>query len=185
MPTVFVHRGYRFFFYAADLDEPPHVHVRATFAPSSGCNPFARRREEDFENMNSTKSNEFSYGVLPQSAPVGKKSKASGSIVKVHIDFEDDCILAPIFIPNLDEVRTFAKHLHAKRQPWQGERFGWQGEYNPSSPESPPGSKMAFTPADFWLGDGAIWFFALLWENGDDNAPVETVYEEKVIGVVA
>ena len=27
MPTVFIHKGYRFFFYAADLDEPMHVHV--------------------------------------------------------------------------------------------------------------------------------------------------------------
>lgn len=27
MPTVFREKGYRFFFYAADLDEPMHVHV--------------------------------------------------------------------------------------------------------------------------------------------------------------
>ena len=27
MPTVFIQKGYRFFFYTADLDEPIHVHV--------------------------------------------------------------------------------------------------------------------------------------------------------------
>ena len=27
MPTVFREKGYRFFFYEADLDEPMHVHV--------------------------------------------------------------------------------------------------------------------------------------------------------------
>lgn len=27
MPTVFIQKGYRFFFFTADLDEPLHVHV--------------------------------------------------------------------------------------------------------------------------------------------------------------
>jgi hypothetical protein len=27
MPTVLRWRGYRFFFYASDLGEPPHIHV--------------------------------------------------------------------------------------------------------------------------------------------------------------
>jgi hypothetical protein len=30
MPTVFIQKGYRFPFYAADLDEPVHVHVVKT-----------------------------------------------------------------------------------------------------------------------------------------------------------
>jgi len=30
MPTVFIQKGYRFHFYAADLDEPVHVHVVKT-----------------------------------------------------------------------------------------------------------------------------------------------------------
>ena len=41
---------------------------------------------------------------------------------------------------------------------------------------------MTFTPADFWIGDGAIWFFALLWENGNDQAPVETIYDRNIVG---
>jgi hypothetical protein len=28
MPTIFVWRGHRFFFYSADGGEPPHVHIR-------------------------------------------------------------------------------------------------------------------------------------------------------------
>jgi hypothetical protein len=27
MPTIFSERGYRFYFYEADLDEPMHVHI--------------------------------------------------------------------------------------------------------------------------------------------------------------
>jgi hypothetical protein len=32
---------------------------------------------------------------------------------------------------------------------------------------------MTFTPADFWIGESGIWFFALMWENGKDKDPVE------------
>ena len=28
MPTIFLIKGYRFFFFSADRDEPPHVHVK-------------------------------------------------------------------------------------------------------------------------------------------------------------
>lgn len=50
MPTVLRERGYRFYFYSSDKDEPPHVHVereakKAKFwldpivaGPSSGFN---------------------------------------------------------------------------------------------------------------------------------------------------
>jgi hypothetical protein len=27
VPTILRHRGYRFYFYSSDADEPPHVHV--------------------------------------------------------------------------------------------------------------------------------------------------------------
>lgn len=27
MPTVLIHGPYRFFFYAGDKDEPPHIHI--------------------------------------------------------------------------------------------------------------------------------------------------------------
>lgn len=105
-------------------------------------------------------------------------------ITVVKIDLDDYRTLAPVFIPDLAEVRALADQLHHQRQPWQGEAFGWSAGYNPSSAEPPPGSKMPFTPADFWIGDGALWFFALLWEAGDDQPPVETVYDKNIISAL-
>jgi hypothetical protein len=111
----------------------------------------------------------------------GKKSSVNGTIVIVNIELDDYRVLAPVLIPDLEEIRAFARELHRRRQPWEGEAFGWSAGYKPSSPEPPPGSKMTFTPADFWIGDGAIWFLALMWEAGDDQPPVETVYDKNIV----
>lgn len=127
--------------------------------------------------MNSTKLNELSL--------VGMKSKVNGTIVKVNIDLDDYTTLVPVFIPDLDEVRVFAQRLHEQGQPWQGEIFGWNAGYNPGSSEPPLASKMLFTPADFWIGDGAIWFFAMMWENGNDKPPLETIYDKNLMGDLA
>jgi hypothetical protein len=35
----------------------------------------------------------------------------------------------------------------------------------------PVDSKMTFTPADFCIGEGGIWFFSLMWEHGKDADP--------------
>lgn len=114
----------------------------------------------------------------------GKKNSVSGTIAKVNITFDDYQLLAPVFLPDLDEVRRFAKQLHASGEAWEGEAFGWNAGYSPSSTKPPPDSKMSFTPADFWIGDGALWFFALLWERGNDQPPVETIYNENVVGTL-
>lgn len=49
---------------------------------------------------------------------------------------------------------------------------------------------MALATANIWLGDGAVWFFALLWETGANNAPAEighdaTGHNENELDVVA
>lgn len=46
---------------------------------------------------------------------------------------------------------------------------------------SPPHSRMPFTPADFWIGDATIWGFAMMWEDGDDKAPVESTSDWNVL----
>ncbi len=79
----------------------------------------------------------------------------------------------PLSIPSLDEVRSFANHLHTTNKHWQGEIFGWSAEYSPESHRKPVESKMTFTPADFWIGESGIWFFSLMWEHGKDKEPVE------------
>ena len=105
-------------------------------------------------------------------------------IYRAKIELDDYALFLPVFIPNLDDVRAFANQLHARNKAWQGEAFGWDAVYNPASPEPPLDSKMTFTPADFSIGDGAIWFFAMLWEDGDEQPAAETIYDENLVAVL-
>ncbi len=89
--------------------------------------------------------------------------------------------IVPVVIPDLDEVRAFASHLHVAGKHWQGEIFGWQAEYTPESRKRPADSKLKFTPADFWIGESGIWFFSLMWERGKDKAPVEFLDDRGII----
>ena len=53
MPVVLRIKGYRFSFYEADLDEPPHVHVRkAGNEAKYWLNPVDFQRREVFEGTN-------------------------------------------------------------------------------------------------------------------------------------
>jgi hypothetical protein len=76
-------------------------------------------------------------------------------------------------LADLNEVRSFASHLHSLRKHWQGEIFGWQAEYTPQSDQKPLDSNMTFTPADFWIGESGFWFFSLMWENSNAKEAVE------------
>jgi hypothetical protein len=106
--------------------------------------------------------------------------------VKARVDIQhgDDGPVIPIFVPELNEVRLFAARLHAGRKHWQGEAFGWQAEYHPSSAKAPLDSQMAFTPADFCIGESGIWFFSMMWEHGDDAAPVEFLDDRAILNNV-
>jgi hypothetical protein len=86
-----------------------------------------------------------------------------------------------VVIPDLSEVKTFAHHLHVAGKPWQGEMFGWPAEYTPESRKKPPGSKMRFTPAGFWIGESGIWFYSLMWERGKNKEPVEFLDDRGII----
>jgi hypothetical protein len=81
--------------------------------------------------------------------------------------------VVPLAIPDVNEVKAFAKHLHSVGRHWQGEIFGWPAEYTPERRKKPAGSRMPFTPADFWIGESGIWFYSLMWEHGKDKDPVE------------
>jgi hypothetical protein len=91
--------------------------------------------------------------------------------------------VVPIVIPDLDEVRKFAKKLHAAGRTWAGEVFGWSAEYSPERPEPPLDSKMTFTPADFSVGESGIWFFSMMWEHGRDKDPVEYLDDRNILRV--
>jgi hypothetical protein len=112
----------------------------------------------------------------------GSERKINGTIVKVKVTIDREFRpVVPVFIPDLDAVRAFAQRLHEENQYWQGEAFGWDAEYNPSRPQSPPHSKMPFTPADFSIGDATVWGFSMMWEHGDENPAVETVTDWNII----
>ena len=89
--------------------------------------------------------------------------------------------ILPLAVPDLKEVKSFANHLHSLGAHWQGEIFGWQAEYNPESDRKPEDSNMTFTPADFWIGESAIWFFSLMWEHGKDKEPVEFLDDRGIV----
>ena len=89
--------------------------------------------------------------------------------IPAHADYEP---ILPLAVPDMKEVKSFANHLHSLGKYWQGEIFGWQAEYTPESDS---------TPADFWIGESAIWFFSLMWEHGKDNDPVEFLGDRGII----
>jgi hypothetical protein len=102
--------------------------------------------------------------------------------VKAKIPQRDDYSpVLPVVIPELSEVKAFARHLHATGKRWQGEIFGWQAEYTPESRKKPADSKMRFTPASFWIGESGIWFFSLMWEHGRNKEPVEFLDDRGIV----
>ncbi len=93
----------------------------------------------------------------------------------------NDALVLPVMIPEVREVKAFAAHLHHAGRPWKGEIFGWQAEYTPEKRKKPAGSKMQFTPADFWIGESGIWFYSLMWEHGKSKEPSEFLDDRGVI----
>jgi hypothetical protein len=89
--------------------------------------------------------------------------------------------ILPLAVPDVNEVKAFAKHLHSLGKHWQGEIFGWQTEYTPERRKKPIGSKMKFTPADFWIGESGIWFYSLMWEHGKNKGPVEFLDDRGIV----
>ncbi len=82
--------------------------------------------------------------------------------VRARIPSTDDTErILPLAVPDIREVREFALHLHGANRRWQGNLFGWPAEYAPESRRRPVDSKMAHTPASFWIGESGIWFYSL------------------------
>ena len=102
--------------------------------------------------------------------------------VKVKIPQRADYSpVLPLAVPDLNEVKAFATHLHSIGKHWAGELFGWSAEYTPERRRNPTDSNMQFTPADFWIGESGIWFYSLMWEHGKNQEPVEFLDERGII----
>ena len=84
-------------------------------------------------------------------------------------------------LPTVPGFPKRCRKLHAQGQCWTGEAFGWPAEYHPESPEPPLESRMAFTPADFCIGQSGVWFFSLMWEHGRDVPPVEFLDDRNIL----
>jgi hypothetical protein len=112
----------------------------------------------------------------------GGRKKKSMLTIKARIPQKKNYSpILPLVIPDLAEVKAFANYLHTFGKHWKGEIFGWSAEYNPERRRKPLGSKMAFIPADFWIGESGIWFFSLMWENGKDKEPIEFLDDRGII----
>ena len=95
-------------------------------------------------------------------------------------------VTIPIAVPDLTDVRAFAGHLYAKGQEYSDIMWGWPVQYDPALHEEEaefqiPDQRGGYqteirpfwSPASFTIGESGVWFFSLLWENGNDQPPVE------------
>ncbi len=92
----------------------------------------------------------------------------------------------PVAIPDLADVRAFAMQLHARKQEFKDVVWGWSVQYDPEIREESAEfqiplddgsyrveSRPFWSPASFTIGESGIWFFSLLWENGEGQSPIE------------
>jgi hypothetical protein len=107
-------------------------------------------------------------------SPLGDPRRLNVATVQARVRNADGQeSLLPIVVPALDEVRAFANRLHAAATAWQGAAFGWQAEYIPETSSRPLGSRLSFTPAEFWIGESGVWFWSMTWEHGKAAPAVE------------
>lgn len=180
MPIVLRIKGYRFWFYSADLDEPPHVHVGKDGKEAKyWIHPIKLAKSRKFRDheLNEIKRilRQYEDAILEAWRKEQENVVTTKAKIKINKNYES---IVPVIVPDLIEVREFAAKLHAKGMAWKGEAFGWQAEYNPERPEAPLDSKMTFTPADFCIGENGIWSFSLMWEHGSNSKPVEFLDEQ-------
>ena len=104
--------------------------------------------------------------------------------MKIETGKGEQAPIVPVVVPAIEDIEMFAKALHIKGQYWVGEAFGWPAEYNPEKSEPPLDSKMTFTPADFCIGEGGIWFYSLMWENGREAEPVAFLDDRNIVSTL-
>ena len=113
----------------------------------------------------------------------GNGRTTNGKVVRVRVEFAEEFQpVIPVVLPDLQELREFATKIHMRKTDWHGEAFGWDAEYHASHSAPPDDSQMHFTPATFWIGDATIWGFSLMWEDGDEKPPVETLNDWNIVG---
>jgi hypothetical protein len=80
----------------------------------------------------------------------------------------------PVIIPDRTSIRAFAQALHARGEPWFGMFEGWPAACTPEArTRRPAHSRMTFLPAEFSVGESAVWHVAITWEDGRDEPPIE------------
>lgn len=124
MPVVLRVKGYRFWCYEVDLDEPPHGHVGKEGKEAKyWIDPIALAKSGGFEDMNSMRLKGFWWNTRVTSWRHGERSNKNVLTVKAKVKTQSHEFvpIVPIVIPDLDEVRKLAAKLHAARKTWKGE----------------------------------------------------------------
>ena len=67
------------------------------------------------------------------------------------------------------------------RPRWLNGSLTCHDEYVPQSGQPPLDSQLAFTPAEFCIGESGVWFFSLMWEHGHDSQPVEFLDDSGIV----
>jgi hypothetical protein len=103
-------------------------------------------------------------------------------------------VAVPVAVPDRTALLALAQQLHTSGQAFQGLVWGWPVHYDPEIsqdaaefqvPTSDGGYRIElrpfWSPASFTIGESGIWFFSLLWENGDAQPPVEFLDQQNVL----
>jgi hypothetical protein len=135
--------------------------------------------EDDSATMSLVKSREPSETKQAGFSLPGSVKRANGRIASAAIEIDDDfTLIAPVFVPDLADVRAFAEQIHKQGKAWRGIAFGWSAHYEPKSGRVPAGSKALFDPASFCVGDATAWCYCATWEDGDDLPPLEYIADK-------
>lgn len=127
--------------------------------------------------MNLAPSNELLSNGQKKFDNVGTPNRKNGKIVSAAIEIDNNfTLIAPIFVPDVADLKAFAEQLHQTGEAWQGLAFGWYATYEPQGHRNvPEGSKVAVSPASFCLGDATAWCYCLTWDDGIDQEPTEII----------
>jgi hypothetical protein len=109
MPTVLRNGPYRFFYFASDRDEPPHVHVeREIRLPNSGLIPYACKAVGAFHEMNWPVSRTLSINIKYNQQRLGMHT----SIIEIEVPTAENILITQDMLSiDLSDGRTISVPL--------------------------------------------------------------------------
>lgn len=102
-------------------------------------------------------------------------------IVNERESAEDEPIIIPVYIPDLDKILAFANELVKANVEYEGRFEGWKCQFAPYKPTPPQWSRAPFTPAMFSIGEPGIWSVCLDWNHGNDASPDVLAMDNNIV----